>query len=527
LSKYSDIHPQSRLNRFPFTWFPFNLLRGLILFAMDLFRMLSGQVGRSLRLQLMVTFAFCLAASLIFYSLSSAIFGGIKQEPVIDYESGVQRIDNAAENMARILSDDYHHYNETEKQSPEAQALIEKQREQEFTEQVQRESSSNRYKIMVTDLSGTVIYKSPNTAETSIDIHKTIRSSMDTRRQQNLTRRQEASSLYPVTYKTKPAYLYVSGIPEPNISYKRGESPFPMFGSFILFIVLFYFVTQKKMRYIEELAGGLITIATGNLNSRVPERSDDELGSLAKNMNLMAEKLQLKIEEERRAERLKNELVTNVSHDLRTPLTLIIGYLRLLNDRNYETEQQARTYLSIAYNKSEKLNSLINDLFMYTKLTHQDIPLNKEGIALNDLLEQLLEEFVTPAEEQQVILSRHIPKEKLFVNIDVDQMIRVFENLLGNALKYSPKPGVITVSMIKEQRYGTVRISNKADELTEQELEQLFERFFRVDASRSSDTGGSGLGLAIAKSIVEAHEGSIGVEQKDGELVFYIRLKLA
>ncbi|NOU92434.1 HAMP domain-containing protein [Paenibacillus sp. LMG 31456] len=490
---------------------------------MDLYHILKKQVAKSLRLQLMVAFAFCLAASLIFYSLSSAVFGGIQKEPVIDYESGVQRIDNTAKSLGEVLSHEYRSHDEAE--TPESQMNGEKERDHNFTEQVKRESSMNRYKIKVTDLTGKVLFQSSNSTETSVDIHKSIRNSIDTQREKKL--RQETSSLYPVTYKGQPSYLIVSGIPEPNINYTRGQSPFTTVSSIIFFIVLFYFLTQQKMRYIEELAGGLITISTGNLNSRVAERSDDELGSLAKNMNLMAEQLQMKIEEERRAERLKNELVTNVSHDLRTPLTLIIGYLRLLNDKNYENEQQAQTYLNIAYNKSEKLNSLIDDLFIYTKLTHQDVPLNKTGIALNDLLEQLLEEFVTPAEEQQIILSRNIPKEKIFVNIDVDQMIRVFENLLGNALKYSPKPGVISISMVKEQRYGIVRIGNMAEELTEQELEELFDRFFRVDASRSSQTGGSGLGLAIAKSIVEAHEGSIGVEQQDGELVFYIKLKLA
>ncbi|MFD0677779.1 MULTISPECIES: sensor histidine kinase [unclassified Paenibacillus] len=523
MSKHPSLPPTSRLNRFPFTWFPFNLLRALILLAMDLYQIMKKQVGRSLRLQLMVAFAFCLAASLIFYSLSTALFGGINKDPVIDYKSGVERIDNAAKSLAEVLSHEYSNH-DNEVNNPESQIEWEKERMLDFTEQVKRESSMNRYKIVVTDLTGKVLFQSSNSAETSVDIHKSIRNSIDTQRERNM--RQETSSLYPVTYKGQSSYLIVSGIPEPNITYKRGQSPFTMVGSIIFFIVLFYFLTQQKMRYIEELAGGLITISTGNLNSRVAERSEDELGSLAKNMNLMAEQLQMKIEEERRAERLKNELVTNVSHDLRTPLTLIMGYLRLLNDKNYENEQQAQTYLNIAYNKSEKLNSLIDDLFIYTKLTHRDVPLNKTGIALNDLLEQLLEEFVTPAEEQQVILSRNIPKEKIFVNIDVDQMIRVFENLLGNALKYSPKPGVISISMVREQQYGIVRISNMAEELSEQELERLFDRFFRVDASRSSQTGGSGLGLAIAKSIVEAHEGFIGVEQQDGELIFYIKLKL-
>lgn len=280
------------------------------------------------------------------------------------------------------------------------------------------------------------------------------------------------------------------------------------------------------MRYIEEMATGLRIIATSNLDHRVIERSRDELGSLTKGMNLMVSDLQHTIEEERRAERLKNELVTNVSHDLRTPLTLIIGYLRLLHDKGYQTPEQAAGYVAIAYSKAEKLQGLIEDLFEYTKLSHQDVPLHKRTVAINEVLEQLLEEYVTLSEEQQLTLIRNIPQEKLSVRIDVDKMICVFENLLGNAIKYSPKPGTISVGMAKERDHVLIRISNKADALTRQELELLFGRFYRVDKARTFETGGSGLGLPIAKSIVESHEGSIWAESADGSIHFYVKLKL-
>ncbi|UUZ89769.1 cell wall metabolism sensor histidine kinase WalK [Paenibacillus sp. P25] len=152
--------------------------------------------------------------------------------------------------------------------------------------------------------------------------------------------------------------------------------------------------------------------------------------------------------------------------------------------------------------------------------------LHKSGVAINEVLEQLVEEYVTIGEEQQVTLIRSIPQEKLIVSIDVDKMIRVFENLLGNAVKYSPKPGVISVGMARERGQVIVRISNKADALTREELSQLFDRFYRVDSARTSDTGGSGLGLAIAKSIVESHGGRIWAESENGEIHFYVQLRL-
>lgn len=510
-------------------------------------------VERSIRLQLVLTFAICLGVSTLFYGISSALFGQINKGTVIDYSQGIRQIDNEARSLVHLLEPSLSDYEQDEMSSslmrsnsavertaqesaPQSNPDIgderqqqkkqeEERRKREFMDDVQRLSTYDNYKIVITDLEGKVVFRSENAPETYIDVHKVIRNAMETRNEGS-NRRSEVSSFYPVTYDNQKSYLIVSGIPQPSISYIKGQSPLSLLSTIAVFIFLFYYLTRKKMRYIEELATGLRIIATGNLDHRVIQRSQDELGSLAKDMNLMVADLQHTIEEERRAERLKNELVTNVSHDLRTPLTLIIGYLRLLHDKGYETPEQAAGYVSIAYSKAEKLQGLIEDLFEYTKLTHQDIPLYKQGVAINEVLEQLLEEYVTLSEEQQLTLIRSIPQERLSVQIDVDKMIRVFENLLGNAIKYSPKPGTITVGMAKERDHVLIRISNKADAITREELEQLFDRFYRIDKARTSDTGGSGLGLAIARSIVESHDGTIWAESADGSIHFYVKLKL-
>lgn len=572
------------LERFPFTWFPFNLLRSLLLFIQDLFHMARAQVERSIRLQLMITFALCLFASMLFYGITSPLFGQINKSTVIDYTNGMNRIDNEARNLVEILEPRNRHFEE-EDGVPEARAVEagqtsyagssqssagtpaqgssaaqqttpgavapnappapgvpnapqtgstnpqaeqrkrqqEEDRKREFLNLVKRLTTNEKYKIVITDLEGRVIFRSDNAPETYVDVHNVIRNAMEARDQSSRT---EFSSFYPVTYNNQKSYLIVSGIPQPDISYTKEDSPLSYLGALAVFIFLFYYLTQKKMRYVEELASGLRIIATGNLDYRVAERSRDELGSLAKNMNMMVEDLQQKIEEERRAERVKNELITNVSHDLRTPLTLIMGYLRLLHDKNYESPEQAASYVSIAYNKSEKLKALIEDLFEYTKLSNHDVPLYKRGVIINEVLEQLLEEYVTISEEQQLTMIRSIPQERYTVHIDVDKMIRVFENLLSNAVKYSPKPGIVSVGMARDRGHVIIRISNKADALSREELEQLFDRFYRVDTARTSDSGGSGLGLAIARSIVESHEGSIWAESENGEIHLYVKLKL-
>ncbi|WP_246294334.1 HAMP domain-containing sensor histidine kinase [Paenibacillus planticolens] len=468
-------------------------------------------------MQLMLTFGICLLAGLLTYGISSNLFGEMKQLAVIDYKYGIERIDNETRGLVNELS-------ALQKQTDMAGSESEGGRP-EFFENHVNWMNDQKFKVLITDLEGRVVYRSQNAAETNVEIHNVISNAMNARTDQDYGRK-EFSSFYPVNYMGQKSYLIVSGIPEPHITYRKGQSPLSLLIAVAAFILLFYFMTQKKMRHVEELASGLRVIATGNLDYRVIERSQDELGSLARDLNFMAEDLQKRMEEERRNERLKRELITNVSHDLRTPLTLIMGYLRLLQDKGYETPEQAASYVSIAYNKSEKLKLLIDDLFEYTKLSNRDVPLYKEGVAINELLDQLLEEFVTPAEEQQLTINRTIPKERLLVRIDVDKMIRVLENLMGNALKYSLKPGSITVTLRHDYRYVTVQVSNQAEWLSDDALQQLFDRFYRVDTARSSHTGGSGLGLAIAKSIVESHEGAIWAEQSGGQIHFFVKLKL-
>ena len=153
------------------------------------------------------------------------------------------------------------------------------------------------------------------------------------------------------------------------------------------------------------------------------------------------------IEKERKLEKQKNELITNVSHDLRTPLTSIMGYLRLLRDSKYENKEQHDEYTRIAFAKSEQLKNLIEDLFEYTKLTNEQVVLEKQEVCMNELLEQLIEELVPQAEEHGLTFVKKFPEERAYASIDSEKMVRVFDNLLMNAIKYSKDDGEIKVSL--------------------------------------------------------------------------------
>ncbi len=289
------------------------------------------------------------------------------------------------------------------------------------------------------------------------------------------------------------------------------------------FVFLFYFITKRKVKYLEELVAGILEISTGNLDYRVKVRSVDELGALANNINFMAIELKTKIENERKAEKMKTELITNVSHDLRTPLTSIMGYLRLVKDKNFNNSTELENYIDIAYQKSEKLKVLIEDLFEYTKLSNSGVRVDLKTVSMNELVEQLIEELVPVAQDSQITFIKKISKEKIFVDIDPDKTVRIFDNLLMNAIRYSYKPGIVKVSLVSDQSTVTVGIENTGENIPLEDLDKLFDRFYRVEKSRSSKSGGSGLGLAIAKNLVEVQGGQIWAECTDNIISFKVR----
>jgi len=240
----------------------------------------------------------------------------------------------------------------------------------------------------------------------------------------------------------------------------------------------------------------------------------------------MAEELKTKIDSERKAEKTKNDLITNVSHDLRTPLTSIKGYLELIKDKKYTQENQLDQYANISYNQAERLELLINDLFEYTKLANNAVKFEKQNIALNELLDQLIEELVPIFENTTVTISKEFIKEKIIINVDPNKIARVFENLLINAIRYSIKPSEIKVILTVDGSYSLVSIKNKCEEISDDNLSKIFDRFYRVEESRSSNTGGSGLGLAIAKSMVELQDGFIEAKYENGYVNFNVKFKI-
>lgn len=339
-----------------------------------------------------------------------------------------------------------------------------------------------------------------------------------------------AINFYPIKFNDGNGYVVISGQPSKEKIFEEYKTTDIRLVSSIVtltsFLILFLLLTNKEMKYIEFILAGLLEIAKGNLDYRISKRGEDELALLADNVNYMAGELKRQIENERKAEKIKNEIITNMSHDLRTPLTSIKGYLEVIKSKKYSGEKQLEQYIDIVYNKSEKLKVLVNDLFEYTKLANNAVAIEKQNIVLNELLDQLVEEFVPVCEENNVTVTKEFIKEKIIVNVDPDKTVRVFENLLVNAIRYSVKPSDIKISLWKDREFSIVCIKNKCKTIAKEDMERIFERFYRIDKSRSSDTGGSGLGLAIAKNMVELQGGTIEAECEENYISLIVRFKL-
>ncbi len=208
------------------------------------------------------------------------------------------------------------------------------------------------------------------------------------------------------------------------------------------------------------------------------------------------------------AESRKNDLVMYLAHDLKTPLTSVIGYLSLLDECPELPTAQKAKYTGIALEKAYRLEQLINEFFEITRFNLNEITLQNNRIDLGLMLSQITEEFYPMFKEKNLSCETDI-REKIVMFADADKLARVFDNLLKNAVNYSYPNSVIKVGARIRKGYVVIKFRNLCDEIPKETLDRLFEKFFRLDSSRASSTGGSGLGLAISKQIVELHGGAI------------------
>ena len=282
----------------------------------------------------------------------------------------------------------------------------------------------------------------------------------------------------------------------------------------IILTIIYLIMLIKDLVYIDKIMVGAKAAAEGKLTYKIDEKGRGHLKELAHDINNIKEGLKKSVENEMKSENMKTELITNVSHDLKTPLTSIINYIDLLKREEIEPEN-ARDYINILDKKAQRLKVLIEDLFEASKAASGAMELNITKIDIGQLLKQSLGENDERFRERNLDIKLNLPDEKIFINADGKRLYRVFENLLSNIVKYSLSNTRVYIDMFKENDEVTVIMKNISAYELSFDTNEITNRFKRGDSSRSTD--GSGLGLAIAKSIIELHNGSFKVEA-DGDL---------
>ncbi len=291
----------------------------------------------------------------------------------------------------------------------------------------------------------------------------------------------------------------------------------------IFLVILFRFSISWFTKYFDEISAGM---------DKLVEESDDDEIILLPELDFMENKLnQIKnnlIKQKKAAldaEQRKNDLVVYLAHDIKTPLTSVIGYLSLLDEAPDMPPEQKAKYVGITLEKAYRLEQLINEFFEITRFNLQTIVLNKARINLLFMLQQIADEFYPMLTPQGKQVSVNVP-DGLTLWGDADKLARVFNNILKNAIAYSYENSVIDISAGQQDKNIGITFSNQGNPIPRAELETIFEKFYRLDSARSTNTGGAGLGLAIAREIITAHGGTISVESNPENTTFTVKLPL-
>lgn len=332
------------------------------------------------------------------------------------------------------------------------------------------------------------------------------------------------------------AYYRNAGV-QPGDSLAEWRQLIRTFGDFnvslILFIPLavmfFYLLTRRYNRYFDAISEGIRRLAGGDFAHRVDIDASDEFGAIAADINQASAKLEQALIRGDFAEHSKDRLVVNLAHDLRTPLTSIVGYIDLLLQDRRLTEEQSRHYLTIVRNKSRRVERLIDELFEVARLNYGKQAIDPSPLNAGDLLAQLAEEMV-PVLERSGLTARVNTQPGLIVSGDGTMLVRVFENLAANAARYGSDGEYVDFDAFADpDDAGTVviRIANYGAVIPESDIPHLFDMFYTGDPSRTQREGGTGIGLFIAKQIVEQHGGTISCTSSVARTVFEIRLARA
>ncbi|SEA80042.1 histidine kinase [Desulfuromusa kysingii] len=282
----------------------------------------------------------------------------------------------------------------------------------------------------------------------------------------------------------------------------------------VLALLLSYLMTKRVLRPLLQMTQISKELASGHFANRVEVVSRDEVGQLGSAFNQMANSLE-------QLEQLRKNMVTDVAHELRTPLTNLRGYLEALSDAVVPPSIETFRMLE---NEILRLVNLVDDLQQLSKAESAQAFLKRQKLQVDILMTQLLSLFELRLKGQQIAVQVNLEPRDIRIAADPDKLLQALRNLVENALRYAPKAGTIIIAAHRIQDMVEISISNTGTGIAAADLPYIFERFFRVDRSRSRDHGGAGIGLAIVKQLVEAHGGKVGAESKNGLTKIWLQL---
>lgn len=342
--------------------------------------------------------------------------------------------------------------------------------------------------------------------------------------------RQKIFSVTPVPSAANPeGYLYVvlrgeqydnaEQLIKENIIWKQTGGA--LIGSLLIGLLvgllLFRKLTQRLNRLSNDMNNFRDNDFSHHLNTTSQQKTNDEIDQLDNTFNQMARRIMEQMDALKQQDNLRRELVANVSHDLRTPMAILHGYLETLQLKNDQLSQAKQNhYVAQALKSSERLSQLITELFELAKLEAQEILLAREKFNIAELAHDVTQKFQLKSKEKNIRLALAVDTESLFTDADIGMVARVFENLLGNAIKFTPENGNINICITAIDENPVVTIKDSGPGIAADDINKVFDRFFQgKDNNNRSKPGG--LGLAIAKRIIDLHHGSIKVESPNGQ----------
>ena len=295
-----------------------------------------------------------------------------------------------------------------------------------------------------------------------------------------------------------------------------------MFGVAIVLVLtgflLIVWIYRGIMGPLNKMRVAARRIQTGDLDFEIPTEADDELGQLSRDLEDMRQRLKDTAEEKVAFDKENKELISNISHDLKTPITAVKGYVEGIIDGVADTPEKMNKYIRTIYTKANEMDRLINELTFYSKIDTNRIPYTFNKINISDYFEDCVDELSMELESRGVSLTYfNYLEEDAVVIADAEQIKRVINNIISNSLKYMNKPkGAINIRLRDVGDFIQIEIEDNGKGIAQKDLANIFDRFYRTDASRNSSKGGSGIGLSIVKKIMEDHGGQVWATSKEG-----------